>query len=33
MLIEGSQVRCEHICCPQCEPAGGDGGWDMGVPV
>lgn len=30
MLIEGSQVRCEHICCPQCEPAGGNGGWDTG---
>lgn len=19
MLIEGNQVRCEHICCEQCE--------------
>lgn len=30
MFIEGNQVRCEHICCPQCEPAGGNGGWEMG---
>ena len=21
MLIEGNQVRCEHLCCWQCEPA------------
>ncbi|KAB5550876.1 hypothetical protein GE09DRAFT_1123995 [Coniochaeta sp. 2T2.1] len=21
MLIDGNQVQCEHICCPQCEPA------------
>jgi hypothetical protein len=25
MLIDGNQVRCEHICCPQCEAAVGDG--------
>ena len=23
MIIDGSQVRCEHICCPTCEAAGG----------
>ncbi|PSR76867.1 hypothetical protein BD289DRAFT_378421 [Coniella lustricola] len=22
MIIEGSQVRCEHICCETCTPAG-----------
>lgn len=27
MLIDGSEVQCEHICCLQCEPAGG-GGWE-----
>ena len=28
MLIDGNEVQCEHICCPQCQPAmmtGGDG--------
>ncbi|KAM7203043.1 hypothetical protein V8F33_002391 [Rhypophila sp. PSN 637] len=30
MLIEGNQVRCEHICCDQCEPAGGPGGGEGG---
>ncbi|KAK3935871.1 hypothetical protein QBC46DRAFT_270864 [Diplogelasinospora grovesii] len=31
MLIEGNEVRCEHICCPQCEAAGGEGSvWEAG---
>ncbi|OIW29429.1 hypothetical protein CONLIGDRAFT_631498 [Coniochaeta ligniaria NRRL 30616] len=28
MLIDGNQVQCEHICCSQCEPAVGSGGWE-----
>jgi hypothetical protein len=22
MIIEGHEVRCEHICCETCTPAG-----------
>lgn len=28
MLIDGNQVQCEHICCPQCESAVDNGGWE-----
>ncbi|KAK3326213.1 hypothetical protein B0H66DRAFT_530227 [Apodospora peruviana] len=31
MLIEGNQVRCEHICCEQCEPAAASAGSGTGA--
>ena len=26
LLVDGNQVRCEHLCCAQCEAAGGETG-------